>query len=46
MLSQQVNTKDFATTQSFNLKQNDTKEFKYILELFYHDTKEVKPASN
>ena len=46
MLNQQENIKDFATKQSFNLKQNDTREFKYILELFYHDTEEVKPGNN
>lgn len=46
MLNQQENTKDFATKQSFILKQNDTREFKCILELFYHDTEEVQPANN
>ena len=31
-------TKDFAAKRSFVSKQNDWKEFKNILELFYHDT--------
>lgn len=33
---------EFAGKRSFDLKQNDLREFKYILELFYHDTEEIK----
>ena len=34
---------EFAAKRSFDLKQNNLKEFKSILELFYHDIIEIKP---
>ena len=34
-------TKDFAAKRSFDSKQNDLREFKNKLELFYHDTEEI-----
>ena len=37
------NTKEFAAKRFFNSKQIDLKELKNILELFYHDTVEIKP---
>ena len=37
------NTKGFAAKRSFDSKQIDLKELKNILELFYHDTVEMKP---
>ena len=36
------NSKEFAK-HSFDLKRNDLKEFKDILELFYYDTIEIQP---
>ena len=37
------NTKEFAAKGSFKSKQNDLKEFKNILEIFYLDTIGIKP---
>ena len=37
------NTKEFAAKRSFDSKQIDLKQLKNILELFYHDTLEMKP---
>ena len=36
-------TKEFAAKRPFDSKQNDLRKFKDILELFYHDTEEIKP---
>ena len=35
-------TKEFAVKRSFNSEQNNLKDFKNILELFYNDTEEIK----
>ena len=37
------NTKEFSAKRSLDLKQNNLREFKDILELFYYDTEEIKP---
>ena len=36
-------TKEFAAKRTFDSKQNYSRKFKDILELFYHDTEEIKP---
>ena len=38
-------TKEFAVKLSFNSEQNNLKDFKNILELFYNDTEEIKTNS-
>ena len=39
------NTKESAAKCFFGSKQNYLREFKHILKIFYHDTKEIKSNS-